>query len=616
MTPGASGWCPTTSSSGPERQRAVRDCTGHPARVTFRFVDTAARDCRAPTACRLLLALAALAWALPAAADASDPSPLTSAADALPRSPVSQADAYAEFKRLFEAGEHAAAVEQARRVVDMAERAEPVVAEELQVAVMNLGLAERTAGDYVAAEASYQRAIGLIEASGRLTSPRYARAHAGLALAYYDARRHDLAAPAFDRAIALNRRAEGLFNEDQLPLLEKQADSLTELGRAEDALHAHRYALRLVGRRHGERSLRYALELESFGRWYTRARAYDASRATLKRSAELIATLEGPEAVELIGPLTAIAENARRWIYDPQARAQSPDEERRGMYHDPVMPGPPSLSPSTIESEGLRALEQAVAVADCAPGSAAGHRRGRARAARRLAPGEARARAGFASLPAGLSGRGAGDAGRALAERRAVRCAAAAQLLRPGRLEPLCAAAARGGGAARRRGGDDGHGSGTGRGCARGGRWRRPQTGRTGPARRRKRPLPSTPGRWRAGGHTGHALRAAVLRVARGSGSWNGGRRGRRGPGRFRARARAGAPRTSLPRRHSRLRAAAESRRRARRRALRSTRARWPARAARRRSWRPRRAWRWQPPSAASPCPAPASGCPAACRSR
>lgn len=331
-------------------------------------MDTAARVCRAPTACRLLLALAGLACALPAAAATPEPAPLTSAADAPQRAPVSQEQAYAEFKRLFEAGEHAAAVEQARKVVEMAERAGPATAEELQVAVMNLGLAERTAGDYVAAEASYQRAIALIEDSGRLTTPRYARAHAGLALTYHDARRYDLAAPAFDRAIALNRRAEGLFNEDQLPLLEKQADALTELGRAEEALQAHRYALRLVGRRSGERSLRYARELESFGRWYTRARAYDASRATLKRSSELVAALQGPEALELIGPLTGIAENARRWIYDPQARAQSAEQaERTAMYHDPVMPGPPSLSPSTIENEGLRALERAAAIADAHP---------------------------------------------------------------------------------------------------------------------------------------------------------------------------------------------------------------------------------------------------------
>jgi tetratricopeptide (TPR) repeat protein len=334
-------------------------------------VDETARDCRIATACLALIALAALACMQPAAAlstGTSDPAPLSSAADAPRPADASPEAAYAEFKRLFEAGQHAAAVEQARKVVELAEQAGAAGTDDLTVAVMNLGLAERTAGDYVAAEASYQRAIGLIEAAGRLTSPRYARAHAGLALTYYDARRHDLAAPAFERAIALNRRAEGLFNEEQLPLLEKQADSLTELGRPEEALQAHRYALRLVGRRSGERSLRYARELESFGRWYMRARAYDASRATLKRSAEVFAELKGPEALELIGPLTGIAENARRWIYDPAARAQSSeDEERRAMYHDPVMPGPPSLSPSTIENEGLRALERAVAIADAHP---------------------------------------------------------------------------------------------------------------------------------------------------------------------------------------------------------------------------------------------------------
>jgi tetratricopeptide (TPR) repeat protein len=328
-------------------------------------VDTVARSCRDSTARRLLLALAALASTLPAAAQ--DETPLSSAADAPSQAPVTQEQAYTEFKRLFEAGEHAAAVEQARKVVELTERTERVGAEELQVALMNLGLAERTAGDFIAAEASYQRAIALIEDSGRLTSPRYARAQAGLALTYYDARRYDLAAPSFERAIALNRRAEGLFNEEQLPLLHKQADTLTELGRAEEALHAHRYALRLVEKRSGERSLRYAAELESFGRWYSLARAYEASRATLKRAAELITSLQGQEALELIGPLTGMAQNARRWLNDPQAWEQRPDEERRSMYHDPVMPGPPRLSTNTVETEGRYALERAAAIADAHP---------------------------------------------------------------------------------------------------------------------------------------------------------------------------------------------------------------------------------------------------------
>jgi tetratricopeptide (TPR) repeat protein len=233
---------------------------------------------------------------------------------------------------------------------------------------MNLALAQQRAGDYVAAEASYQRVIQLIETSGRRASPRLARAHAGLATTYYAAGRYDLAAASLEHAIALNRRSEGLFNEAQLPLLEKQADSLTELGRFEEALAARRYALRLVSSKHGERSLAYARELESLGRWYTRVGSYEASRTTLRNAGQLVVALDGANSINLIGPLTAYAENARRWVADPRLQEAAPvDPDRGAMFHDAVMPAPPSLAPGTIASEGQKALEQAVAIVDARP---------------------------------------------------------------------------------------------------------------------------------------------------------------------------------------------------------------------------------------------------------
>jgi tetratricopeptide (TPR) repeat protein len=283
--------------------------------------------------------------------------------------PHARTQAYTEFKRLFDAGEFAAAVEQARRVVELTEREAPGQSEELQAALMNLALAQQRAADLVAAEASYLRVIELVDASGRPGSPRRARAYAGLATTYHAARRYDLAAGSFEKAIALSRRSEGLFNEAQLPLLRKQADSLTELGRAEEALLAHRYALQVIGRRHGEKSLPFAHELESLGRWYTRVRAYDASRATLRRAAELVATLAGADSLELVGPLTGFADNARRWILDPQAQASAADDERRAMFSDATMPVPPSMAMSTIAAEGLKALERAAAIVDASPDS-------------------------------------------------------------------------------------------------------------------------------------------------------------------------------------------------------------------------------------------------------
>ena len=182
-----------------------------------------------------------------------------------PAQPQSAADLQPSFRQLLDAKQYEQAVAEAKQLVDAASQ-HPEADEELQVALMNLAVAQYFSGDYLGAEASYLRVIGLVEASGRLTTPRLARAEAGLAATYYAGRRYDLAAEHFDRAVMLSRRSEGLFNEEQLPLLGKYADSLSEVGRLEDALKVQRYSLRVVERKYGAASLRYATQLESVGR--------------------------------------------------------------------------------------------------------------------------------------------------------------------------------------------------------------------------------------------------------------------------------------------------------------------------------------------------------------
>jgi hypothetical protein len=134
-----------------------------------------------------------------------------------------------------------------------------------------------------------------------------------------------------------------------------------------------------VGRRHGERSVPYARELESLGRWYTRVGSYEASRATLRKSVELFAALSGPSSNDLVGPLTALGENARRWLQDPQFLAAAAAGPERGvLFQDTPMPAPPTLSPGTVASEGQKALEAAASIAggnpDAPPALVAGVR--------------------------------------------------------------------------------------------------------------------------------------------------------------------------------------------------------------------------------------------------
>jgi tetratricopeptide (TPR) repeat protein len=269
-----------------------------------------------------------------------------------------------EFRRLLDAKEYEQAVGQARLLLETAEQRPGSGGEDLQVALMNLALAQYLDQDYVGAEAGYLRVISLIEASGRLSSPRLARAQAGLATTYYAGKRYDLAVVRYEQAIALARREQGLFTEEQIPFLEKYADALTQLDRMEDALRARRYILRAIERKYGAGSLRYAQELESIGRWFTRIASYDAARAALRGSIGIIEDARGENAAELIGPLTALGDCARRQLLDPStARAASPDDQRQSMFHDSMSPVLPSVSPNTIAMEGQASLERAVAIA-------------------------------------------------------------------------------------------------------------------------------------------------------------------------------------------------------------------------------------------------------------
>ena len=202
------------------------------------------------------------------------------------------------------------------------------VDEDVQVALMNLGMVQNLSDDYVGAEATYLRVIGLIQSSGRPLHERLARAYAGLASAYHDGKRHDLAVKSFDQAIALKRRHEGLLTARQVPLVEKYIDSLTELGRYQDALQAQKYLLRIATREYGTNSPKLAPTLEDIGRWYASIGAYDQSRRTLKEAIEIVEAAEGPNSPRLVGPLLALGTCNRLQLLDPAAQPQATTRRR------------------------------------------------------------------------------------------------------------------------------------------------------------------------------------------------------------------------------------------------------------------------------------------------
>jgi tetratricopeptide (TPR) repeat protein len=288
---------------------------------------------------------------------ASGPGDLTTA---------SATDAYTSFRTEFDAGRYAEAVPHAERVLQLAEsQATTPAAEEVQVALMNLGMVQNLSDDYVGAETTYLRVIKLIESSGRPLHERLARAYAGLASAYHDGNRHDLAVKSFDQAIALKRRHEGLLTTGQVPLVQKYFDSLTELGRYQDALQAQKYLLRIATREYGSTSVKLAPTLEDIGRWYANIGAYDQSRRTLKEAIEIVEAAEGPNSPRLVGPLLALGTCNRLQLLDPAAQLlTSSDEERASMFQNSAAMVPSGYSPGMMATEGERALLRAADITD------------------------------------------------------------------------------------------------------------------------------------------------------------------------------------------------------------------------------------------------------------
>jgi tetratricopeptide (TPR) repeat protein len=279
---------------------------------------------------------------------------------------LSGSDAFTEFRRAFDAGRYEAAIPFARRVLELAEASARTPGdEEVQVALMNLGMTQYLSGDLVGAEGTYKRAVEVVQSSGRPLHARLARAYAGLAATYHDTKRHELAVDNFQQAVALTRRHGGLLTEAQVPLLEKYIDSLTELGRYTDALQGHKYVLRIATRKYGENSPALAPTLEQIGRWYTQVGAYDQARRTLRRAIELVQIGDGDKSPKLIGPLTALAACNRRQLIDPnQTLATSAENERTSMFHEPAVAPAPGVTSTALVAEGERALLRAAELAE------------------------------------------------------------------------------------------------------------------------------------------------------------------------------------------------------------------------------------------------------------
>jgi tetratricopeptide (TPR) repeat protein len=223
-----------------------------------------------------------------------------------------------EFRRLFAAARFAEALPFAARIVELNEALgrHPDLAgsfNDLGSVQLNMGLAAD-------AEASFSRALELLVTTEKIASPRFIATLSGLAAAFKAQGQFAQAADALRQAIAISRRGSGLFNAEQLPLLESLVDVYEALGDDDGSEQELRYSVQVLEQAYGRDDLRVTPALRRLAEWYDKKDRPLQARLYWVRVLEIAAQEDGGRNATTIAALTAIARSHRlQYVRDPKS---------------------------------------------------------------------------------------------------------------------------------------------------------------------------------------------------------------------------------------------------------------------------------------------------------
>ena len=331
----------------------------------------------------MISALAALllsAWAAepgtaqdaapPAQPPASGPAATVPPADASAAPPEAQPspplnprmEAYEQFRTLYETGRYTEALPFAVRIVELTEPG-PQSDYELPIAYNNLGATQFQIGDFDAAAKSYRQSLELIEASQGISSRRLIVPLSQLGAVNAALDQHDAAVRLFERAIAVSRRSEGLFNLAQLPLLEGSAESRFTIGDFTGVRQDRLYALKIAEQNYGyndDRTLPAVIKLAAF---YESLHEFGSARAMYLRARDISITEAGGYNPLTIRSLLGIARMQRLEIMtDSNPLDPAPTRDQvTGEYLPPMTRATYVISPN-LDRAGLKSAQSALEI--------------------------------------------------------------------------------------------------------------------------------------------------------------------------------------------------------------------------------------------------------------
>ena len=257
-----------------------------------------------------------------------------------------------EFRAAYAAGRYNEALRHADHVLALTQ-AMPWAAADLPAAFDNRAAVHFRLGDYMAAEQDFSDAINLLGDRNAASSPRLIGPLQGLGFTYAAAGQYDAATVVLERALQISQRSGGLFNLDQLDLLEPLIASDVALGHGRDADRHHVYAYQVAAHHYGPRDQRLIPALSNLARWYAQTGRFARARELYAQ----VLAIAAPEGERLLwASILALRGTAETYRIAYQEGAEDP------TAIEPEY-GQPSLESDAkyyLDDDGRRKLETAL----------------------------------------------------------------------------------------------------------------------------------------------------------------------------------------------------------------------------------------------------------------
>src|ERR1700736_6177234 len=187
-----------------------------------------------------------------------------------PATAVTDADrvqVYHEFRAAFDTRHYKDALPLAEKLVSLTQEQFGGTDRALINPLSNLGTTQYRLRDFKTAEATFLRAVKIVEDSGGGADRSLLRPLHGLGATYFATGQYEDASLILKRALDLSRNLDGLFNLEQMSILDPLIDSLVALDRHDDAERAYDYSVHVAESAYGKADLHVIRPLDRHAHW-------------------------------------------------------------------------------------------------------------------------------------------------------------------------------------------------------------------------------------------------------------------------------------------------------------------------------------------------------------